>query len=187
MRGVQRPLLLLLALGSCGRKAPAGELAPADEVAPAGDEITFRGKSFKMKRAYASFDDYKDDPDNLAPGEAARASQLIRSIAVPTSFDGRDALIRGTYDLEFPGYGHAMFGEAAQPDGSVLSMFAVELPQSEQSRYLVFRGRSSTYTLVDDFVESDSKAIARVRDEDGKLVYFTMQNARVMEHEGRRQ
>jgi hypothetical protein len=107
-------------------------------------------------------------------------------MSVPASLDGRDALIRATSDLEFPGYGLTAFGERAQPDGSVLSMFAVELPQSAQSRYLLFRGRGRTYTLVDDFVESDDKAIARVRDEGGKLVYSTMQGAQVVEREGRR-
>src|SRR5690242_20473872 len=75
MMGAVRMLLVAVCLLACNRGST--------------DQIAFRGQMFKLKHAYATYEDYKDDSDNLAPGEAARASQVIRAMAVPTQLDGR--------------------------------------------------------------------------------------------------
>jgi hypothetical protein len=167
-------LLLCLLMGSCHRGR-----------ATTPDGIEYRGVMFKMKRAYETYEDYKDDPDNLAPGEAARAAQVVRSASVPKQFDDRRTLIHGMFDLVFPGYGLGAFGERAQPDGSVLSGHAIELPQSGNSRILVYRGVGGHYVLVDDFVESDDKAIMGVRAEGKKLIYTKMNGQTVLTREAR--
>jgi hypothetical protein len=167
--GAVKALLLALCLLGCNR--------------PSSDQIEFRGQMFKMKRAYATYEDYKDDPDNLAPGEAARAAQAVRTAAVPKQFDDRKTLIHEMFELKFPGYGLAAFGEAKQADGSVLSAHAIELPQSGNSRILVYRGVGGHYVLIDDFVESHDKAIMGVRAEGKKLVYTTMKGQTVLTRE----
>ena len=166
-----KALLLALCLLGCNR--------------PSSDQIEFHGQMFKMKRAYATYEDYKDDPDNLAPGEAARAAQAVRSVAVPKQFDDRKTLIHEMFELKFPGYGLAAFGEAKQADGSVLNAHEIELPQSRQGRFLVYRGVGGHYVLIDDFVDSDDKGIAGVRAEGKKLIYTTMKGQAVLTREVR--
>lgn len=169
--GAVKTLLLALCLLACHRGS--------------SDQIDYRGQMFKMKRAYATYEDYKDDPDNLAPGEAARASQAVRSATVPNDFADRKALIHEMFELKFPGYGLGSFGEAKQADGSVLSAHAIELPQSGNSRILVYRSMGGHYVLIDDFVESDDKGIMGVRADGKKLVYTTMKGHTVLTREAR--
>src|SRR5262245_37436543 len=85
MGGV-RPLTLLICLVLLGCSRPQNT-----------DVIEFRSQSFKMKRAYATYEDYKDDPDNLAPGEAARASQAVRSAPIGPKFESRMEMLRAVF------------------------------------------------------------------------------------------
>ena len=39
--------------------------------------IHYRGESFDLSKAYSSYEDYKDDPNNLATNELSRIERAI--------------------------------------------------------------------------------------------------------------
>lgn len=133
--------------------------------------IHYRGQAVRLSRPYESYEEYKDDPNNIAPEENARVEKLVADAPIQKRFSSRKAMIDAVFALTFPGYGLGTSGEAPQPDGSVLSMDFVEIPRADRDRYLVFRGRGESYTLIDDFITSAEPQIDRVRDQDGKLAY----------------
>jgi len=145
------------------------------------DSIDYQGQTVKLTKSYGDYDDYKNDPNNLAPGEAGKVQQLVRSAPIAKQFSDRMQMIRAVMDLKFPGYGMGSYGEKPQPDGSVLALYGVEIPQSGNTRYLLFRGKGGTYTLIDDFVYADAAQISGVSATGDTLVYTTMQGAKVVE------
>ncbi|QOV91266.1 hypothetical protein [Humisphaera borealis] len=145
------------------------------------DSIEYQGQAVKLSKPYGDYDDYKNDPNNLAPGEAGKVQQLVQSAPIAKQFSSRELMIHAVFALKFPGYGLGSYGEKPQPDNSVLALFGVEIPKSGNSRYLLFRGTGGLYTLIDDFVYADSAAIGGVSENGDKFVYSTMQGAKVLE------
>ena len=58
------------------------------------DSIDYQGQPVKLSKSYSDYDDYKDDPNNLAPGEADKVQGLVQSAA------NRQALLRPRADDE---------------------------------------------------------------------------------------
>ena len=145
------------------------------------DSIEYRGQPVKLSKPYGDYDDYKNDPNNLTPGEAGKVHELVQSAPIARQFPDRRQMTRAVFGLKFPGYGLGSYGEKPQPDGSVLALFGVEIPKSGKTRYLVFRGSGGAYTLVDDFVHADSAAIGGVSTNGDKLVYSTTRGSQVVE------
>lgn len=141
-----------------------------------GDRIIYQGQQFKMSRAYAEYDDYKDDPNNLVTNELGRIEQTIESVKIPASFKDSDDFIRFIFDLEFPGYGVGGIGASIQTDdGSTFDAESVEIPQMDKERVLVVRQEpGGGLKLVDDFVcdESGTNSIGRVQLKNRQLEYF---------------
>src|SRR5690349_4895210 len=67
--------------------------------------IEYRGETFNMSKAYSSYEDYKDDPNNLATNDLSRIERAITNAPVPSSFDGENRLAIAVFHLKFPGYG----------------------------------------------------------------------------------
>ena len=148
------------------------------------DTLEYQGQHFKMKRAYASYEDYKDDPDNLDTNELGRIEQAVISAKIPPTFKDRKAFIHTLiFDLQFPGYGGGgMGGQSQTDDGSTLDVQSVEIPQRDKERYIVVRESRIGWTFVDDFVATTAtNAIARVKLEKQKLLYYNQNGGLVRE------
>jgi hypothetical protein len=152
-------------------------------VLPAG-EVDYRGEKIRLSRWYFDYDDYKNDPDNIAQEEKLRVEQLVTTAPISQTFASRMEMLTATSGLRFPGYGSAHFGEIAQPDGSVLAGYSVEVPLANKDRVFVFRGKGGQYALVDDFVASADHPIMAVRQEGGEFVYSTLQRQDVLRRPG---
>ncbi|HXA45224.1 MAG TPA: hypothetical protein VNZ25_06945, partial [Candidatus Angelobacter sp.] len=142
------------------------------------DTVAYRGRQFKLARVYATYEDYKDDPNNLDTNELGRIEQAITTAKVPTVFKNRGEFIHVLFDLKFPGYGYGygLGGLGENPktdDGSILEAETIEIPQRDKSRYLVVRESSGHYDLIDDFIASTAtNAIVRVKLEARTLRYY---------------
>jgi hypothetical protein len=150
------------------------------------DTIEYRGQEFKMRRAYASYEDYKDDPDNLDTKELDRIEQAMVSAQVPTTFKNREEFLHFMItDLEFPGYGLSILGgQTHADDGSKLEVDSVEIPQRNKDRFLVMREAEGQLKLVDDFIiGTATNEIERVTLEKQKLRYYDRQNRLVRERQ----
>jgi hypothetical protein len=146
--------------------------------------IEYRGQEFKLRKAYPSYEDYKDDPNNLDTNELDRIEQAIVSAPVPSSFKDREALIHFVFsDLRFPGYGLSLLGEQKQTDdGSQLYVESIEIPQRDKELVIAHRSSGGELKLVDDFVYSTStNAIARIKLEKRRLYYYDRNNNVVRE------
>ena len=140
-----------------------------------GDTLEYQGQHFKMRLPYASFDDYKDDPNNLDTNELGRIEQVMESVKIPRSFKNREALIRFMlFDLEFPGYGLSSSVSTLTDDGSTLDLESVEIPQADRDRVVVARETDGQWKLVDDFIydTAGTNDISRVRLAHHELQYF---------------
>lgn len=140
-------------------------------------DIEYQGQKIKLTKYYLSFEDYKDDPDNIDPSENARVAQLVARAPIERQFSDRNELIHAVFEIKFPGYGLGSFPSAPQPDGSTLELYSIEIPRADKSRFLTFRRLNGAYTLVDDFVDDDLGGINKVRLENGSLVY-SLENGR---------
>lgn len=135
--------------------------------------IDYQGQKIKLTKFYLSYEDYKDDPDNLDPSEYAHVQQLVSSAPIARSFSDRRAAVEAVSEITFPGYGAGGFGGDIQRTEGSLNGLCVEIPRTDKSRYFIFRNVHGTYLLVDDFIESGASAIETMREEKGKLIYYT--------------
>jgi hypothetical protein len=136
--------------------------------------IEYQGQKFKTRLAYASYEDYKDDPNNLDTNELGRIEQAMESVKIPASFKNREALIDFMAAVEFPGYGWGSDTTVQSDDGSALDFESFEIPQAGKDRIVVMRELSGSWRLADDFVyeTGDTNSVSRVRLEDHELQYF---------------
>jgi hypothetical protein len=132
-------------------------------------QVEYRGATIKLRTCYLDYDSYKNDPNNLAAFERDRVRQLVTEAAVSPIFANETAMNTAVFDLKFPGYGFGPSTRTVQSDGTVLFLFAFEVPTARKDRYLVFEGRAGRYLLIDDFV-ADS-GLDHVTLADRKLAY----------------
>src|ERR1700722_14931397 len=136
-----------------------------------------------MRKAYLSYEDYKDDPDNLDTNELDQIEQTILSVEIPPTYKDRRAFISAMVDLMFPGYGGGGIGEAPQTDdGSILYVQSVEIPQRDKDRYIVARESGGQVNVLDDFVsDSVSNEVHHVKLEKQILRYYNSYNQPIRE------
>jgi len=143
------------------------------------DTMEYRGQQFKMSKAYPTYEDYKDDPNNLDTNELDRIEQVITNAPVPATFKDRKEFIHSMiFDLDFPGYGVGGLGTLPQTDdGSALDAEMVEIPQRNKERVIVVRGTTGPLNLIDDFVYSTTtNEVNAVKLEKQTLRYYDSQN-----------
>jgi hypothetical protein len=116
------------------------------------DWVEYRGQRIQLSKAYGDFDEYKNDPNNIAAGETERVQQLVSGAPIADRYPTREAMIAAMSAIQFPGYGMSMFGEGPQSDGSVLTACSIEIPRAERERIIVFQLKNGSYKLLDDFV-----------------------------------
>lgn len=125
------------------------------------NEIDYRGERIKLTKAYANYDDYKNDPGNIDPSETERVQRLVLGAPIASTFGSLVEASRAIGQIAFPGYGSGGFVEQVQGDGSVLMGFSVEVPRAGKERCFVLEGRDGVYTLIDDFIYSDTAGLLR--------------------------
>jgi hypothetical protein len=148
------------------------------------DTIEYQGQEFKMRKAYPSYEDYKDDPNNLDTNELDRIEQTIVSAKEPESFANRKEFIDFLiFQLQFPGYGMGGNGDFPKADdGTRLEVETVEIPQKEKDRVLTLKQSGEQLILVDDFVYSTAtNQIAHVKLKDKVLHYYDADNQLIRE------
>lgn len=138
------------------------------------DTVEYAGQEFKMRKAYATYEDYKDDPDNLDTNELKRIEKTMTFFPVPKVFQNEREFGHFLFDLKFPGYGLGGIGEnAITDDGSELEIETVEIPQVEKDRVIVVRKSGEEIKLIDDFVYSTAAGeIRHVKLEQQTLRYY---------------
>jgi hypothetical protein len=142
--------------------------------------VEYQGEKIRLAKYYFSYEDYKDDPDNIDPSENARVERLVTQAPIAHHFTDRKELARALVDVKFPGYGLGFAGKSAQPSGIVLELSSVEIPRAEKNRYLVFEEKNGSYTLIDDFVAPADPEIMQVREEKGLFIYSTRAGQRLL-------
>jgi hypothetical protein len=155
---------------------------------PSGDSgggssttVEYQGHSIKLTRLYATFEDYKDDPNNIDPSEYGLVKQLVTEAPVAASYPDIHALTHDeVFNLTFPGYGCGWTGDKPPPEGLLVT--SIEIPMAESERMLVFRKQESGYLLIDDFVANDVPGIRLIREKGGSLNYYSRDGERVASH-----
>lgn len=139
--------------------------------------MEYRGQQFKLRKVYATWDDYKEDPNNLDTNELGRIEQIMTNAPVPATFkDSEEFLKFVSFNLVFPGYGEGSFEERAD-DGSILNSETVEIPQRDKDRVLVAREVDGQVKLVDDFVyNTATNELGVVKLEKQVLRYYDTKN-----------
>jgi len=67
--------------------------------------IDYHGQTFRAAKKHWSYEDYKDDANNLDSNELLRIEKAMTEASLPSSFDSRKEFIRAMMELKFPGYG----------------------------------------------------------------------------------
>lgn len=137
------------------------------------NKIEYRGEKIKLTKAYADYDAYKNDPDNIDPSETERVQRLVLGAPIAKTFRSRLEASKAIGQIAFPGYGSGGFVEQSQVDGSVLMGFSVEVPRASKERYFVFQGKDDVYTLIDEFVHPETGGLLRSVIRRGSDLVFT--------------
>jgi len=159
----------------------------------APDTIEYQGQQIKLTKVYGDYDEYKEDPNNIAASEIPKVQKLVATTPIAKKFNDMMSMLQAMQAIEFPGYGSTQFGEKPQPDGSVLSLHSIEIPRANKDRFFLFRGRGGVYTLIDDFVYGNPSGnssgnpfgkgeIFAVTDTNGKLIYTASDGTKIIEH-----
>jgi hypothetical protein len=147
-----------------------------------GHTIQYRGEKFNMSKAFRSYEDYKDDPNNLPTNEVARIERAITNALFPSVFESQVGLAQAVLRLKFPGYGCGGRGAYAQADGSTCSVFSVEIPMRDRERYFIGRTSGKQVTVVDDFVmSSNTNALKQVKIDGTRIRYYDEQGTLLRE------
>lgn len=144
------------------------------------DSIEYRGKKVRLSKAYSDYDDYKADPNNLAPSETASVQNIVGGAALAATYATWDDLFEAVWSLTFPGYGAGRFLAPPQSDGTELFGFMIEIPRSGKNRYIVYRSRNGRFEFADDFQSPGSPLVLRVEERGGKFVYSTVDGKAVV-------
>jgi hypothetical protein len=156
--------------------AHPGLLPSNAPLANAQMTILYQGHAVRLRKMYDSFDDFKDDDDNIAPDEVANVQSLVRSASMSKQLRDFQQVVEAVSAVKFPGYGETSCAEQVQPDGSGLYLASVEVPKANEQRYFLFRHRlDGPYVLVDDFLNSGVR-FERAQDLGSKFRYLTYQN-----------
>jgi hypothetical protein len=147
-----------------------------DHFSPRGQNtMEYHGREIKLSKHYASYEDYKDDPGNIAQSENARVQKLVMEAPIGGAYAGRPEMTEAVFSLRFPGFGLGAFGGLAA-DGGQLSGFSVEIPRADKVRVLLFHEQGGKELLVDDFVAPAPPS--GVREENGSYLYSTKDTIR---------
>jgi hypothetical protein len=160
--------------------------AGCSACAGASDEIDYRGQKIKLSKSYASWEEYKNDPNNIAPFEIDRVQRLVADAPIGSRFDSLIDASRAVGAIAFPGYGSSGFTDRKQPDGSALTGFSVEIPQAAKERYFVFRGSDGAYTLIDDFIVRETPLVQYVERDGDVLVFRSAEGKEIFTRPARR-
>jgi hypothetical protein len=139
-------------------------------------EIEYRGEQVRLSNKYVDYDDYKNDPDNLAPSEIARVEKMMTEVPIGSDFADRNEFIGQVSKMKFPGYG-MWPGPKVVAAAREFVVEAIEIPQVAKDRYFVAeKTLDGSLRLVDDFVvahkpSSAYAAISSIRLVDDRLVY----------------
>src|SRR5258706_16229358 len=105
--GVVLALIVITLLWAVGRRR-----VPSD--------IEYQGEKIKLTKYYLSFEDYKDDPDNIAPSENSRVERLVTQAPIGHHFSDRKEMVSAIFQVKFPGYGLGFASNNAQPSGNAV-------------------------------------------------------------------
>jgi hypothetical protein len=125
----------------------------------------------QLSRWYWSYDDYKNDPDNIAVHHRTRVAELMRAAPVGRKFRDRQSMVREVFAIGFPGYGRASFAEQPRPDGAAVSGLSIEIPYAGEDRCFVFQKTAAGYELLDDLTAPNEPGILGVRKDGEELVF----------------
>ncbi len=139
--------------------------------------IEYRGQRIKLTKYYLTYEDYKDDPENIHPSEIARVQRLVVEAPIAGSFSSQKEMVDAAFSIHFPGYGVGGLSDGTRDGENSLSGVSIEIPLADKDRYFVFRHTNGKYVLVDSFVGSNLPLIMRVKQDGNQLVYSTYEGA----------
>jgi hypothetical protein len=134
--------------------------------------IEYRGQPVRLTKRYDDFDEYKNDPNNIAPEEYARVQALVKAAPVPERCADVREVIAVAGALEVPGYGTSGFGTGNTDAGLKIIGQAIEIPHANADRVLVYVSDGSGYRLADDVVLPEQAYVWDVEIRDGAIVYL---------------
>jgi hypothetical protein len=143
LTGYRCTLLILCScfVGSCGSQSSGGM-----------HEIEYRGTTFKLTKNYFSFEDYKDDPNNIDLSEVPRIERLMTEVKIGPEFSNWKDFVHQAFTVIFPGYGFGP-GPAVKSMSRQFGVSTLEIPRASKDRWLVLEQvDGERLRLVDDFV-----------------------------------
>jgi hypothetical protein len=156
------------------------------------DEMDYRGEKIRLANKYVDYDDYKNDPGNIAPSEIARVERIMTEARIGPDFADWKAFVDQAFTIKFPGYGMGS-GPKDAATGREFIVEVIEIPQAAKDRYFVLEKMAGgALRLVDDFVRPRGRwsafgAISSIRLVDDRLVYTDRDSKVVRETSARPQ
>ena len=147
------------------------------DVSQAMDHIDYHGFRVRLNRNYQSFEEYKNDDDQIHTESLHDIQGIMRRIQIPQSFNSRKELHSSISEFAFPGYGITYF-EGIQGKNFTFYLFSFEIP-ADDDRYLLFlKKENSQYALVDDFIcpKRNSKIDISFESNESTILYKVQNN-----------
>jgi len=136
--------------------------------------IDYLGMRFDLPRAYASYEAFRDDPNNLGPTNLARIQAMAETHRLPEVFASTEAFGKQAFELKVPGYGLANLRVDA-PDPKPM-LIAVEIPGTVRWRFLLAAGEPGSVRVIDDFIH-EGKPITSAVVQSGVVHYIGPQGS----------
>lgn len=143
--------------------------------------VDYLGARIQLTRAYADFEEYKDDPKNLSPQSIRRVEAMMRSAPFAKAFPNTEALSRELERIQFPGYGSFYANQLGAKLDPSLELVYVEIPGGKLNRYFAVERKSNgTLQVISDFVAPASPEITRVHRRNGVLFFESSQGKAIV-------
>jgi hypothetical protein len=141
--------------------------------------VTYLGEEIRLSRTYPDLEQYEDDENNLPADEIPKVVELVRRAPVSAAYPSYDAAFEALSQLTFPGYGFS-----AMNLGQPVALFAIEVPQMNEQRYITLEQKDNEWMLVDDFLWADAKGFINSARLIGRRIQYMNHKSRVVRESG---
>ena len=103
------------------------------------DEIQWHGETFKLKKKYLNYGEYKNDCDPFVKGEDEHIKKTLISVIAPESTRSLKELQESLRRVRFPGFGWRSNGGVKGEHGKRYVLYEYAIPLKNECRSLLYR------------------------------------------------
>lgn len=146
------------------------------------DDIEWQGETFKLKKKYLDYEQYKKSNNPLAKEETERVKEIMLKRGFSTKYSNYRELVDDFMGFNFPGYGYSSNGTLRDENNSWFVEKCYEIPNTSEARCIIYKAENNNkdqpFIKKADYVVDYSKLKGKYKTkiENESLIYYENDN-----------